>query len=136
MRAVRRVDTKPEILLRRAIHSRGLRFRKDLRLDLPDRRVRPDVVFTRIKLAVFVDGCFWHCCPQHGSYPKANFSYWQPRLDANVARDLLVNQSLRQAGWRVIRIWEHEPIEAAADKIQRAVAEAAAVFELSWCYLP
>ena len=126
MLANRSTNTKPEVALRRALHARGLRFRKDLRLDLPDCRVRPDIVFTRIKLAVFVDGCFWHRCPQHGTYPKANSDYWRPKLDRNAARDRLVDQALQRAGWSVLRVWEHEPIDAAADKVLAAFLRAPA----------
>ena len=71
-------------------------------------RVRPDFIFSKLKLAVFVDGCFWHGCPQHAIKPKNNRAFWQRKLSANKARDRLVNQTLRRAGWRVIRIWEHE----------------------------
>ena len=81
MRANRRTDTKPELALRRALHKLGYRFRKDYRLDLDGgRRVRPDIAFTARRVAVFVDGCFWHACPQHGSKPRANDWYWTPKL--------------------------------------------------------
>ena len=81
MRAIRRSDTKPELALRRALHGRGYRYRKDLRLDLDGgARVRPDIVFTARRVAVFVDGCFWHCCPEHGSKPAVNTGYWNPKL--------------------------------------------------------
>jgi DNA mismatch endonuclease (patch repair protein) len=80
MRANRRADTKPEVTLRRALHALGYRYRKDLRLDLPEGvRVRPDIVFTARKVAVFVDGCFWHVCPEHGREPTTNEWYWAPR---------------------------------------------------------
>jgi DNA mismatch endonuclease (patch repair protein) len=78
MKANRRTDTKPELALRAALHALGYRYRKDFRLDLPLRRVRPDVAFTRRKVAVFIDGCFWHACPEHGSKPKSNEWYWSP----------------------------------------------------------
>src|SRR5258707_14817102 len=113
----RRADTKPELALRRALHGLGLRYRKDYRLDLADGvRVRPDIVFTARKVAVFVDGCFWHCCPEHGSQPAANTWYWEPKLRRNVDRDRAADTALGQAGWTVIRFWEHESIDVAAGK--------------------
>lgn len=114
MRANRRRDTKPEIALRSALHALGLRFRKDHPLRLPDRIVRPDVAFPRHRLAVFVDGCFWHCCPDHGNVPQANSGYWRPKLERNVARDRAVDAALAAEGWRVVRAWEHEdPVRVA-----------------------
>lgn len=127
MRANRSRDTGPELSLRRALFARGLRFRKHLRIALPDGAVRPDIVFTRARVAVFVDGCFWHRCPIHASDPKANSDYWLPKLDANAARDRRVGASLAAAGWTVVRIWEHEATATAADYIsavlRRAVSE-------------
>jgi DNA mismatch endonuclease (patch repair protein) len=124
MRANRRSDTKPELALRRALHKQGYRYRKDYRLDLTGARVRPDIAFTARRVAVFVDGCFWHCCPQHGSQPANNTWYWQPKLARNVARDRAADAALGAAGWRVVRIWEHESLEAA---VATVVAELAAV---------
>jgi DNA mismatch endonuclease (patch repair protein) len=117
-----RTDTGPEIALRRELHSRGLRFRKDFRLRLAERSVRPDIVFTRARVAVFVDGCFWHRCPEHGTEPRANSDYWGPKLDRNVARDLVVNHALAVAGWVVVRSWEHEPPVAVADRVEAALS--------------
>ncbi len=114
MRANRRTDTKPELALRRALHALGYRYRKDYRLDLAAGvRVRPDIVFTARKVAVFVDGCFWHCCPEHGSQPAANTWYWEPKLRRNVDRDRAADAALDQAGWTVVRFWEHESIDVA-----------------------
>jgi DNA mismatch endonuclease (patch repair protein) len=114
MRANRRTDTKPELALRRALHRRGYRFRKDYRLDLDGgRRVRPDIAFTARRVAVFVDGCFWHACPEHGSKPRANDWYWTPKLARNVERDRVADETLASAGWQVVRIWEHESLEQA-----------------------
>src|SRR6202046_5423189 len=114
MRANRRTDTKPELALRRALHKLGYRFRKDHRLDLGGgRRVRPDIAFTARRVAVFVDGCFWHACPQHGSKPRANDWYWTPKLARNVERDRAADETLAAAGWHVVRIWEHESLEQA-----------------------
>src|SRR5215469_12707664 len=114
MKANRRTDTKPELALRRALHGLGYRYRKDLRLDLASGvRVRPDIVFTARRVAVFVDGCFWHCCPEHGSQPAANSWYWEPKLLRNVERDRAADAALDEAGWTVIRLWEHESLEGA-----------------------
>jgi DNA mismatch endonuclease, patch repair protein len=113
MRANRRTDTKPELALRRALHKLGYRFRKDYRLDLDGRRVRPDIAFTARRVAVFVDGCFWHACPEHGSKPRANDWYWTPKLARNVERDRVADETLAAAGWQVVRIWEHESLEQA-----------------------
>ena len=93
----------------------GLRFRKDHPIRLSDGKVaRLDIAFTKKKVAVFVDGCFWHSCPQHGTTPKSNQNYWLPKLKENVERDSRNNSMLEQDGWRVIRVWEHvEPAQAA-----------------------
>jgi DNA mismatch endonuclease (patch repair protein) len=108
MRSNRRVDTVPEVRLRAELHRNGLRFRKDFPIRVADGTVRPDVVFTRARVAVFVDGCFWHRCPVHGTSPKANAEFWANKLDTNVQRDRRSDDQLRAAGWRVVRIWEHE----------------------------
>ena len=108
MRANRRVDTKPEIRLRSALHRAGLRFRKDYLIRLPKGgRVHPDIVFTRRKVAVFVDGCFWHSCPRHGTTPKSNMEYWVPKLRENVERDRTTDSGLQADGWQVLRVWAH-----------------------------
>jgi DNA mismatch endonuclease (patch repair protein) len=117
MRRNPRRDTGPEMAVRSELHRRGLRFRKDLPLRVPGRVVRPDVVFTRARLAVFVDGCFWHRCPEHGNVPRANGAYWQPKLERNVARDRAVGAALGEAGWRVLRAWEHEAPAVVADRV-------------------
>lgn len=122
-RANRRSDTKPETDLRSALHRRGLRFRKDLPIRLPNARpIRPDVVFTRRRIAVFVDGCFWHRCPKHYVAPKSNIAYWEPKLAANTVRDRFVDALLLKHEWTVVRVWEHEPSEAAAGRIAAVVA--------------
>jgi DNA mismatch endonuclease, patch repair protein len=126
MRAIRRTDTKPELALRKALHGRGLRYRKDYRIDLDGARVRPDIAFTARRVAVFVDGCFWHGCPEHGSKPAANTWYWEPKLDRNVQRDRAADAALGQAGWRVVRVWEHETLDAAVAAVMSALAEAGA----------
>lgn len=117
-KANRRADTKPEVLVRSALHRRGLRFRKDLPLRVGGLRVRPDVVFTGQALAVFVDGCFWHGCPRHQRVPRRNPSYWVPKLEGNAQRDRRVDDALRAAGWRVVRVWEHEDADAAASRVE------------------
>lgn len=117
MRRNRRRDSQPELEVRRELHGRGLRFRIDLPIRVPHRLVRPDIVFTRARLAVFVDGCFWHCCPKHGNVPRANGSYWRPKLARNVARDRAVDWALSSAGWQVIRAWEHESAATVADRV-------------------
>ncbi|MGD0246556.1 MAG: very short patch repair endonuclease [Streptosporangiaceae bacterium] len=127
MKANRRTDTKPELALRHALHRLGYRYRKDYRLDLDSgRRVRPDIVFTARKLAVFVDGCFWHACPEHGSKPKANEWYWTPKLVRNVERDRINNAALQLAGWTVVRLWEHVPLDEAITTVVAAHAAASA----------
>jgi DNA mismatch endonuclease, patch repair protein len=107
MAAIRRNDTKPELAVRSALHGRGYRFRKDFRLDVGGLRPRPDVVFTRHKVAVFIDGCFWHACPEHSASPRNNTAYWGPKLRGNVERDRRYDQALESAGWITIRAWEH-----------------------------
>lgn len=121
MRANRGTDTKPEIAVRSALHRRGLRFRKHHPIRLPDRLVKPDIVFTRLKVAVFIDGCFWHGCPEHGTTPKANSAYWGPKLERNRERDVAVNAGLSKAGWHVVRAWEHESAGSIADRIQQVL---------------
>jgi DNA mismatch endonuclease, patch repair protein len=122
MRANRRRDTQPELQIRSLLHGRGRRFRVDFLVRLEGARVRPDVAFTRARLAVFVDGCFWHSCPQHGHPPKSHSDYWTAKLARNVQRDERNNVALAQAGWRVIRIWEHVPVEDAVAEIEAALA--------------
>jgi len=122
MRAIRRTDTKPEVALRRALHRQGYRFRKDYRLDLAEgKRVRPDIAFTARRVAVFVDGCFWHACPDHGSKPANNTWYWGPKLQRNVERDRMADAALSAAGWDVVRVWEHEPLDAAVTAVLAAL---------------
>jgi DNA mismatch endonuclease (patch repair protein) len=117
MRAIKRSGTAPEIRLRSALHRLGYRFRKDFRLDLEGVRVRPDIVFTGRRVAVFVDGCFWHACPEHGRRPTRNEWYWTPKLEANAARDRRADRALESQGWICVRVWEHEPVESAVKKV-------------------
>lgn len=113
-----RKDSGPELALRRELFRRGLRYRTHL--PLPG---RPDVCFTRARLAVFVDGCFWHRCPQHATIPRSNTQWWQDKLQGNVQRDARQSQALRDLGWTVLRIWEHVPPSAAADLVERVYRE-------------
>lgn len=122
MVANRRVNTGPELRLRRRLHAAGLRYRIDAPL-LFDRRRRADVVFPRQRIAVFVDGCFWHGCPEHYVAPKANAAFWRQKVEANRARDLDTDLRLKQLGWVVLRVWEHEDVDAAlVRRIQELVA--------------
>ncbi|MFE3289473.1 DNA mismatch endonuclease Vsr [Rhodococcus sp. NPDC059234] len=120
MRTQRRRDTAPELALRRELHRRGRRYRVD-RAPLPGMRRRADLVFPGARVAVFVDGCFWHCCPEHATRPKNNAQWWADKLAANVARDRDTDVRLTEAGWVVVRIWEHEDPAAAADAVERAL---------------
>lgn len=121
MRGSTRRDTKPEKAIRSALHSRGLRFRVDERAWLAPRAPRPDILFRRQRIAIFVDGCFWHSCPLHCRPPRRNQGYWQPKLARNRERDRENDAELEASGWTVIRVWEHEPVIEAADRIERAV---------------
>lgn len=121
MRANRRRDTKPEVAARSALHRRGLRFFVDHPIKTADRPIRADIVFTRKKIAVFIDGCFWHQCPTHGSMPRTNADYWLPKLERNVKRDRLNDELLRAGGWTVVRAWEHEPAEQVAQRVIEVV---------------
>ena len=124
MRANRRSDTKPEVALRSLLHRSGLRFRKDYAIRRSDGiAVHCDIAFVRRRVAVFVDGCFWHCCPEHGTVPKSNQAYWIPKLRRNVDRDRVTDRGLREAGWRVLRFWEHVSPEEANAEILRSLAE-------------
>lgn len=120
MLANRGRDTQPELALRRALFARGLRYRVDF-APLKGLRRRADVVFTRAKVAVFLDGCFWHGCPLHYSAPQANSEFWRDKISANKNRDRDTDQRLGEAGWLVIRVWEHVDIDDAAADIELVV---------------
>jgi DNA mismatch endonuclease (patch repair protein) len=112
-----RRDTLPELALRSELHRRGLRFRVD-RAPLPGLRSRADIVFGPARVAVYVDGCFWHSCPEHATRPKSNAEWWEKKLRRNQERDAETDRALREQGWEVVRVWEHEnPVEA-ADRIE------------------
>ncbi|WP_350212676.1 very short patch repair endonuclease [Botrimarina sp.] len=120
MKRVKQKDTPAELALRSALHRRGLRFRLHRRIE----GIAVDIVFIAAKVAVFVDGCFWHGCPLHATYPKSNQSYWLPKLAENMARDHRQTEKLRAAGWKVIRAWEHDclpPSPGTVRRVERAV---------------
>ncbi|AXA95223.1 very short patch repair endonuclease [Microbacterium sp. PM5] len=121
MRSNRGRDTSPELALRRMLHAAGYRYRVD-HSPGPDRRRRADIVFTRLRIVVFVDGCFWHSCPIHGTVPKTNVDYWVPKLKRNRLRDMETTQALETSGWTVVRIWEHESVADAAARVMAAVS--------------
>lgn len=111
-----RRDTKPEKVLRSELHRRGLRYR--VQHPVPGRSRRTiDVAFTKAKLAVFVDGCFWHGCSEHGVVPKSSTAWWEEKLEANRQRDRDTDEALAEAGWTVLRFWEHEDPSVAAEKV-------------------
>lgn len=124
MRANRRRDTKPELAVRRLVHAMGLRYRVDFPPLATNRRLRADLVFTRARIAVFVDGCFWHGCPRHHTVAKRNADFWAAKVAGNRARDERVNAKLGEAGWAVLRFWEHEKPEVVAQVIRDAVSSA------------
>jgi len=113
-------DTSAEIKIRRLLHGMGLRYRVDFPV-LEKPRRRADLAFTRVEVAVFVDGCFWHGCPEHGTWPKANADFWREKIETNIERDLDTNKRLDAKGWKVIRVWEHEDPEKAANQIANVV---------------
>ena len=118
-------DTPAELALRRALHSLGIRFRVDIRPE-PTLRRRADVIFTRWKVAVFVDGCFWHGCPSHGTRPRTNADWWRDKLQATIDRDRDTTVKLEGMGWTVVRVWEHDSV----DEGVRAVLDA--LGDLGW----
>ena len=120
MQRVRQKNTSAESALRRELHALGLRFRLQVTvLDRP-RRVA-DITFTVPRIAVFVDGCFWHGCPRHATWPKTNASFWRTKISDNRARDKDTNTRLRAIGWTVVRVWAHEPASRAALRIATLV---------------
>lgn len=120
----RRRDTTPELAVRRLLHAMGLRYRVDYSLPF-DRRRKADVVFPRQRVAVFIDGCFWHGCPQHYIAPKAHGDYWRSKVEGNRHRDSQTTSLLEERGWQVLRFWEHDSAAATAATIADAVRTAA-----------
>ncbi len=120
MQGNRKRDTRPELALRSALHRRGLRYRVNARPASSLSR-RADIVFRRQKVAIFVDGCFWHGCPEHGTSPRTNSGYWRAKIARNIERDRQTDVELASAGWAVVRVWEHEAPEEAAGRIMEAL---------------
>ena len=117
MSRLRRRDTLPELTLRRELHRRGLRYRLQQKVPGNNRRTI-DVALTRARVAVYVDGCFWHGCPEHRHEPKQNSTWWEWKLANNRQRDADTDAELLRAGWVVVRVWEHETAQAAADRVE------------------
>lgn len=122
MQGNRRADTSPELDLRRQLHRAGLRFRKDYRVVVGDVKSKADVVFTRQRVAVFVDGCYWHGCPDHCRMPARNADYWEAKIARNRSRDERVTAALMGAGWHVVRVWEHEATTDAVTRVRAALS--------------
>ncbi len=120
MRRTRQRDTAAELVLRRELHRRGLRYFVDCPPQKDCRR-RADILFPRARVAIFVDGCFWHGCPIHATWPKTNAEWWRQKIERNRARDRATDEALRNAGWTVVRVWEHEEAKAAANRVERVV---------------
>lgn len=120
MQRQRTRDTSPELALRSAVHARGLRYRVDAR-PISTLRRKADLVFSAARVAVFVDGCFWHNCPDHGRIPTANADWWTSKLARTHARDIQTTAELERAGWTVVRVWEHEDVEQASKRVIAAV---------------
>ncbi|QWC86982.1 very short patch repair endonuclease [Nocardioidaceae bacterium] len=115
-----RQGTAPEMAIRRRLHGDGLRYR--VGWPVPGRSRRSiDIAFTRVRVGVFIDGCFWHGCPDHATSPRANSAWWREKLDRNRARDRDTNEAMSEAGWVALRFWEHEDSDEAADRIRDVV---------------
>ena len=125
MLANRGRDTRPELIVRSLVHRKGLRFRTSHR-PLPELRRTADLVFRRARVAVFVDGCFWHGCPEHYKRPRTNSNYWSEKIETNATRDRDTDERLVEQGWLSLRFWEHEDPESVADAVEAAVASRSA----------
>jgi DNA mismatch endonuclease (patch repair protein) len=113
-------DTTPEVAVRRLLHASGFRYRVNVPVPgLPRRTI--DIVFPKTKIAVFLDGCFWHGCPQHATHPKANAEWWRAKLEKNMTRDVETTDHLVAQGWTVLRFWEHEPVSGVAQRVAMIV---------------
>jgi DNA mismatch endonuclease (patch repair protein) len=121
MAAQRSRNTEIEMRLRCALHARGHRYRVHQR-PIPTLRREADIVFRRAKVAVFLDGCFWHGCPDHGTWPRSNPEFWAAKISKNIERDRATDQALVDAGWTVIRVWEHEPLQTAVERVEGALS--------------
>jgi len=126
MQQVKRRDTAPELKIRSRLHARGMRYYVD-KAPLRGVHRKADIVFPRVRVAVFIDGCFWHGCPEHIYWPKTNAGWWRQKIEANAARDRQMDARLRSAGWTVLRVWEHDDPDVAASWIERLVRNAAGV---------
>ncbi|QNE45870.1 DNA mismatch endonuclease Vsr [Glaciihabitans sp. INWT7] len=115
-------DTKPELAVRRLVHARGMRYRVNARVE-PDIRRSADMLFTRKRIAVFIDGCYWHGCPAHFVLPKAHPDYWEAKIAGNRKRDAETNSLLELRGWTILRFWSHESPICVADKVEAAVRD-------------
>ena len=124
MQSTRQTGTSCELALRSALRAKGLRFRVDW--PIPGTRRRADIVFIRARVVIFVDGCFWHACPHHATWPKNNAAWWRAKIDGNVERDRSTDKYLRESGWTVVRFWEHAASRAAARRIEVTLLNQAA----------
>ena len=124
MQGNRSRDTKPELAVRSAVHRRGIRFRVSVRPQ-PELRRTADLVLRKSRIAVFVDGCYWHGCPEHHTQPATNAEFWADKITRNVERDAETTTYLQQAGWTVLRFWEHEDPESVADRVEKSVRASA-----------
>ena len=123
MQGNRSRDTKPELAVRSAVHRRGIRYRVAAR-PLSELPRTADLVLRKTRIAVFVDGCYWHGCPEHHTQPATNAGYWAAKIAGNISRDAETTKHLERAGWTVLRFWEHEDPEAVADRVEGAVQSA------------
>ena len=130
MQSNRSRDTAPELAVRKLLHAAGFRYRVAAR-PIPSMRRTADILFTRAKLAVFIDGCYWHCCPTHYVEPKSHVEYWRPKIAGNIARDLDTTQRLVDQGWIVVRFWAHEPPDEVAESITRVLEEIRAIRKIA-----
>lgn len=121
MRGNHRRDTQPELKVRRRLHAMGLRYRVDFAPLAEHRRLRADIVFTRVRIAVFIDGCYWHGCPDHYRPATRNTEFWEGKIQGNRERDARVGSLLRDAGWTILRFWEHESPDEVAEEIAAEV---------------
>ena len=124
MRGNRRRDTKPELAVRRLVHALGLRYRVDFPPLANFPRIRADLVFPRARVAVFIDGCYWHKCPEHYRPAVTNSKFWHEKIESNANRDSRVNELLKASDWTVLRFWEHEDPQYVAARIKDTVQEA------------